>query len=159
MNNLTPQSNALIFNDQLTLRYLYENLIDDTYYQYTDISEINYDSPKFTFDDFLQDLLNIESENVLQDVEAIYEEAKFEDNYLCAVDAEECGFVNWGLFRDHVENVFFRDDILEDLIARLQKIIKKDAVDKISNFFLTCKYSPNTKYGRKYIKSLYDENL
>ena len=159
MNNLTPQTNALIFYDHYTLRYLYENLIDDTYYQYTDISQKNYDSPKFTFNDFVDDLLNIESETVLQDVQAIYEEAKFEDNYLCAVDAEECGFVNWRIFRDHVENSYYRDDILEDLITRLQKIIKKDAVNKISNFFLKCKYSPNTKYGRKYIQSLYDENL
>ena len=34
---------------------------------------------------------------------------------------------------------------------------KKEALNKISNWFLQIKYSPHYKYGRKYINSLYNE--
>ena len=154
------KTNALIFTDKKILRDLYEHLTDEIFYEATGINEYLYDHKKFTFQDFLQDILHIESDIVRTDLEEIYyDRQQGYSNYVSLEEADEFGFTNTIKFYKWLDLQVRKEEALENLIENLQTIIKKDAVRKISNFFLECKYSPNTRYGKKYIESLYEENF
>jgi len=139
---------------QTTLQSMYHYIVNETL---DEITLLGNPKAEYKFEDFHQDVLDIESEIVEEEFLEHYENEMYngysEFTSIMALDYEFHNFKTW--YYDLQDQAQMEANVEEEAEERYMKAI----VSRIENAFLNAKYNPRTPLGKKFVESLYDENF